>query len=283
VIGTGSITAGSGPTQAANRIIKLVGTLSANCQITFPCPGSWIVKNSCSGSFTVTARAIGTGNIIGLPPGEAVEVWNDGTDFDFMNLDRVGIYMDLAVSTTPGWMSACTVLPYLPCIGTATYSASVFPTLAAMLGSTFGGNGINNFAVPDLGNRVRVPLGTRLTTSVCGIDGNTLGAAGGTAVAPLQPHVHGASVTDNGHRHFEFNTAGGGSIPTTANQQPTVSGNPGGDGSYTINGSAADATIGQSSLATTNISVSIATAGASSPDGNLQPTLVAGITFIRAG
>jgi hypothetical protein len=93
----------------------------------------------------------------------------------------------------------------------------------------------------------------------------------------------GTSVTDNGHFHYEFNTAGGGSIPTQESQQPTVSGNPGGDGSYSINGSGAAATIGRSSVATTNISVSIATAGASSPDGNIQPTLVAGITFIRAG
>jgi hypothetical protein len=37
-------------------------------------------------------RATGTGNVIGLPPGEAVEVYCDGTNMDFVGLDRVGSY-----------------------------------------------------------------------------------------------------------------------------------------------------------------------------------------------
>src|SRR5262245_42069738 len=81
VIGTGSVTPGAGPVQASNAVLKLTGTLSSNVVLTLPCSGYWIVKNSCTvGAFYVQLRAIGTGNMIGAPDGEAVHVWNDGTD-----------------------------------------------------------------------------------------------------------------------------------------------------------------------------------------------------------
>ena len=50
VIGTGSITPGAGPVQAANAVLKFSGTLTGNCDITFPCPGYWIVE--------ITARLV---------------------------------------------------------------------------------------------------------------------------------------------------------------------------------------------------------------------------------
>lgn len=261
--GTGTISASAGPTQSDNAVIKLTGTLSSNCVLTFPCPGFWIVKNDCTvGAFYVQARAIGTGNIIGLPPGEAVHVYNDGTNFEFVDMGRVASFMDLCVSTTPSWMNACTVLPYLPCVGTATYSASVYPTLAAILGSTFGGNGITTFAPPDLGNRLRVPLGGgRLTSAGSGIDGATLGAAGGSQL--LQAHTHTATLTDTGHEHQvgQQVAANFGSQFTTY-RYPNTSGPE----------------VTASSL--TNITVANATTG-SGTSGNVQPTIVAGIAFIK--
>lgn len=264
VIGTGSITAGAGPVQAANAVIKFTGTLTGNCDITFPAPGFWIVENNCTvGAFYVRARASGTGNLIGLPPGEPCHIYNDGTDAKFVDMGRVGQFMDLCVATTPAWIGACTVPPYLPCVGTATYTASVYPALAAMLGSTFGGNGITTFGVPDLGGRVRVPLGTRITTAIAGFDGNTFGAAGGDQNPPA--HTHVASVTDPGHVHALTNhtavmhlsgvTFAGGSFG-------------GGSSSVGINS------------ATTNVTVSNATTGAG-VGANLQPSLVFGISFIK--
>jgi len=266
-IGTGSITAGAGPVQAHNAVLKFSGTLTGNCTITFPCPGYWIVENNCSAtnSFAVSLRASGTGNLVAAPPGESCHVYNDGTDCKYVNMGRVGELLDLCVSTTPVWMSACTVPPYLPCVGTATYSASVYPALFAMLGSTFGGNGINTFGVPDLGNRVRVPLGTRITTAVAGFDGNTWGASGGDQNPPA--HTHVASVTDPGHTH------------TTANTYliDGLFGNNAGSGSTY---KAANSSANTVSSHTTGVTVSNATTG-SGAGGNLQPSLVHGVTFIK--
>lgn len=268
VIGTGSITPGAGPVQAANAVIKFSGTLTGNCVITFPCPGFWIVKNNCTvGAFYVQARAVGTGNVIGLPPGEAVHVYNDGTDCDFVDLGRVGSYIDLAAATTPAWMSACTVLPYLPCVGTATYSSSIYVALNAMLGSTFGGNGITTFAPPDLSGRGRIPIdftGTRITSGGSGINGGTFGASGGSQLS--EGHTHLATVTDPGHPH---NTNAG---------TPAVNG----AGRTGAGGDLWFGTVGNPSVLsnTTGITVANATTGAGT-SGNVQPSLVAGIAFIK--
>lgn len=262
VIGTGSITPSAGPTQSANRTIAFSGTLSSNCVVTMPRPGSWIVKNGCTGAFYVQMRAVGTGNLIGIPPGEFVEVVCDGTNMDFVGLDRVGSYMRLAVATTPAWMSACTVQPYLPCnSSTVTYLISTYPALGASLGSTFGGNGITTFGLPDKSNKVGVPLGTSLTTTNCGIDGTVLGASGGTTA--MQAHTHVANVTDPGHVHA-YTTALGFTNGQFGGPSPTTNG------------------ITSTLPNTTGITVANATTGTGS-SGNVQPTIVDGIEFIRAG
>lgn len=269
VIGTGSISPGAGPTQSANRVIAFSGTLSSNCVVTMPRPGSWIVKNGCIvGSFSLQMRATGTGNLIGLPPGEAIEVYCDGTNMDFVGLGRVGSYMRLAVTATPAWMSACTVLPYLPCnSSTVTYLISTYPALGASLGSTFGGNGVTTFGVPDKTNKVGVPIGALLTSGNCGFDGSALGASGGTT--SLQSHSHTAvsSVTDPGHVHSivangTISRGGSDKCADETNQTTSMA----------------------TQTATTNITVStaIGTTGVGN-SGNVQPTIIDGIEFIRAG
>lgn len=272
VIGTGSITPGAGPVQAANAVLKFSGTLTGNCDITFPAPGFWIVENNCTvGAFYVRARAAGTGNLIGLPPGEPCHIYNDGTDCKYVNMGRVGEFLDLCVATTPGWMSACTVLPYLACVGTATYTASVFPALAAMLGSTFGGNGITTFGVPNLENRVRVPLAfstPRITFANSNITGTLLGASGGNEV--MQAHAHTATVTDPGHAHtlkYDHATITAGSSTAVDKVNGPIGGTTG--GSTTTGGSN-----------TTGITVANATSGSGS-SGNIPPALIAGVTFIK--
>lgn len=268
-IGTGSLTPGAGPTQSANKKITFAGTLSGNCTITFPRPGDWIVNNACTlGGFSVLARASGTGNIIGLPPGESVHVFCDGTNMEFCDLGRVGEFMDLAVATTPAWMSSCSILPYLPCVGTATYSASVYLALAAMLGSTHGGNGITTFGVPDLRGRYRIPLdggAGRVTSAGSGIDGATLGASGGaqnqtisTAQMPAHTHV----LTDPGHIH------------TLPSQQIA----PGGGGGGVVSGTSLTQTVTVNSHTT---GITIGTTGGTSPLITVPPALVFGMTFLK--
>lgn len=260
VIGTGSITAGAGPVQVANAVLKFTGAITSNIVVTFPCPGFWMVRNDCTGAFTLRVRAAGTGNVIGLPPGELTHVYNDGTNFDFVDMGRVGSYMRLAVSTTPAWMIACTVQPFLPCVATAAYSASVYPALAVMLGSTFGGNGITTFGVPDKSNRIGVPIGGgRLTAAGSGIDGSTLGASGGSQLS--EAHNHAANVNDPGHDHtLNLQLLG---VPNAGVNNTVQVG-----GGYTVPPN------------TTGITVSIATTG-SGTSANVQPSIIDGIEFIK--
>jgi microcystin-dependent protein len=98
------------------------------------------------------------------------------------------------------------VLPYLIKDG-SIYSTSVYPALGALLGSTFGGNGITTFGVPDERNRMRVPVDTnpgsgfsnRITQAVSGINGTTMGASGGDQ--SLAAHTHTNTLTDGKHSH----------------------------------------------------------------------------------
>lgn len=218
---TGTVTASGGPTQAENAVIKLTGTLTGNVVITLPLPGKYIVKNSCVvGAFYVQTRALGTGNVIGIPDGRSVTVWNDGTDADFVDTPEVGSALDLHCNTTtlPAWMTACTVQPYLIKNG-GVHTAALYPALAARLGSTYGGNGATTFGVPDEMSRIRLPVDStgvagRITTAICGINGTTFASAGGDQ--RLQTHSHAM----DGHTHpiegVEFAATAGGGVSSWA-------------------------------------------------------------------
>jgi len=254
-------TPSAGPTQAQNSFITFSGTLTANVTVTFPMPGYYIVNNVCTGAFVVILASSTPGNVICAPPGEAVHIFCDGTDMYYVNLGRVGTYIDLGVSAVPAWITNCTVKPYLNCDGT-TFSAVTYPVLNGYL----GGN-----TLPDLRGRTRVALnqGTgRVTSAVSGIDGNTLLSAGGDQNS--QTHNHTASVTDPGHSHsfgsvIIYNGAGIGGGSNNVYQQ-----NPSGGVSLTINTN------------TTGISVNNSAYG-SGASQNMPPSTVAGITLIRAG
>src|SRR5262249_54085471 len=83
------------------------------------------------------------------------------------------------LSQMPAWLTACTVPPYLRCDG-SVYRFSTYPYLGARLGGAFGGNGVTTFGVPDLRRRMPIPYdgtGSRITSAVCGINGQTIGSA----------------------------------------------------------------------------------------------------------
>jgi microcystin-dependent protein len=195
-----SITPAAGPFQQNNAMFNLSGTLTGTAALRLTQPGFYIVFNRCVvGAYCVGFAPIGGGNAIGIPPGIKSWIFFDGTDVDFVNPPYPGTALDLHGATAiPAWMGACTVPPYLIKDGTI-YSSSTFPALAAILGSTFGGNGITTFAVPDERARARIALdpgGTgRLTAAVCGFNGTQMGAAGGDQ--RLTGHTH----TDAGHTH----------------------------------------------------------------------------------
>lgn len=102
---------------------------------------------------------------------------------------------------------------WIPCYG-QTLLVSDYPLLASRLGSTYGGDGVVDFALPDY--RGRVPAGAdnmggvaanRLTTAGSGVDGGTLGAVGGAqthtlTVGQLAAHGHVLAINSGGaHTH----------------------------------------------------------------------------------
>ena len=140
-----------------------------------------------------------------------------------------GVIVDFAGSTAPaGW---------LLCQGQSV-TVAAYPALHAAIGYQFGGSGLN-FNVPDLGGRVtagKEATATRLTTAGAGIDGATLGAAGGTqthvlTVAQLASHSHdiyviGATSGLSGGSNFNLSatTTSGAAGGNAAHQntQPTM-------------------------------------------------------------
>src|SRR5260221_2902228 len=216
-----SFTPGAGPSQSENSLIKFSGTLTGNAVVQFTMPGFYIIHNTCgsAASFYIQlSPALGGGNSIGAPPGRKAHVFFDGTDMDYVDMPEVGAALDLHQSTgaLPVWMTACSVRPYLIKDG-SVFSNSSYTALAQFLGSTFGGNGITTFGVPDERARARIALDTlslntgtyagRLTVAGSNLNGTTMGAAGGSEF--MQTHAHTATLVDPGHIHTAILLQGG--------------------------------------------------------------------------
>lgn len=181
--------------------ITFNSTLTGNVTITFPTSfkKSYEIQNVCTGSsaFVVTLQTTAAGGqAVGVPFGETIEVFNDGTNIKFKNLGRIGEYLDMAVSTVPAWITACTVPPYLNCNGT-TFSSATYPQLTVILGGT---------TLPDARGRFRAVLNqttTRLMSSNGGVDGNTILASGGRDSVTIKSSMLPSSIpyNDAGHYH----------------------------------------------------------------------------------
>jgi len=187
-----------GLSQSVNAIVYFNGAQSGNAIVGFSLPGFYIVHNQCTGTSYVqlapSASGVLTGgNRVGAPPGKKCHVFFDGTNMDYVNMPDPGVAYDLHTNTTslPPWMQACTVSPYLVKDG-STYSTATYPALSQLLGSTYGGDGITTFGVPDERSRMRLPVDTgatgRVTSGISGINGTTFGSAGGSQ--SLQSHKH---------------------------------------------------------------------------------------------
>lgn len=270
----GTVTAGGGPTQAQNSVLQFTGALSANVIVTLPLPGYYIVENLTTGNFVLSFRALGSGQVIGVDQGETLHIYNNGTNVRFVNLGRVGHFeLWFGINTIPAWVTACTVPPYLICDGTI-YNFSTYPYLGAKLSNAFGGNGVTTFGVPDL--RGRFPLiydgtGTRITVANSGINGQTIGAAGGlpdpTIVIGNLPSIP-LSVTGN----IVVNATSG---PYQLNTSGSVAVATGGGGTCPVSNSGTPQSQGVNTLTGT-------AGGTSTPLITIPPTQVSGIAVIRA-
>jgi len=148
-------------------------------------------------------------------------------------------------------------------------SRTTYPYLYQAIGTTWGiGDGTTTFNVPDLRNRARVsvfPSTPLLTNAVSGITGSTVGsssAAESTTLTTAQIPAHNHTLTDPGHNHTIYAISAG---------------LGGGSGSIPINSSGS----GDRITATNTTGISIASAGGGGAHTNVQPTAVAGLTFIK--
>lgn len=266
--GAGSFTPGAGPNQSQNACLYFSGTQTGNAVISLTMPGIYRIWNQClySAYYIRLAPVSGPGSTIGAPNGKICTIFFDGTNVNYVDMPDPGTAYDLhGVATRPAWMFGCSTAPYLIKDG-SIYSTSVHPVLGSLLGSTFGGNGITTFGVPDELSRVRLPLDTvgtnRITLPVSGISGVTMGSGGGDQ--NMQSHSHSVSLgfNDPGHTHNKSTSAGGGSSVTW------------------YGGAASGAAPTDGNVTGITFNPSIGTTG-NGGSGNVQPAIVSFLPLIK--
>lgn len=169
-----------------------------------------------------------------------------------------GVVNPFAGTVEPtGWLFC-----YGQSISRTTYSA-----LFSAIGTTYGsGDGSTTFNLPDLRGRVvagQDDMGgssaNRLTNQTGGLNGDTLGATGGSETHTLTE----AQMPAHSHLLVAAVDTGSGSPSISSTQQIARRNNIGGDASYEVNGTSTAATVGKSS-----------TTGSGSAHNNVQPTIV---------
>jgi microcystin-dependent protein len=136
----------------------------------------------------------------------------------------VGSYLFSATGTFPAG--------YLACAG-QNVSRATYAALFAKIGTTYGaGDGSTTFGIPDC--RGRAPFGkddmggsaaSRITAGNSGINGATLGAAGGDERLHAHTHSGGASsigVTGGGDNGAKVGTTGSTGAGASQNMPPAI-------------------------------------------------------------
>ena len=251
--------------QFQSKTITFNSTLTGSVTITFPTSftKSYEIQHICTGSsaFTITLETTASGGqVICCPPGEIIEVLNDGANLKYKNFGRIGEYWDYAGTAIPNWIQGCTIPPYLNCAG-QPFSAATYPALNVILGST---------TLPDARGRARFAADqatNRLSSGTIGFNPNGVGNAGGDQ--NYQAHGHSVTVTDPQHTHTI-----GGYVGTTF-------GGVGGGGSFP--NSVVGEQLAQSAFfaAATGITAVANTAGVGTA-ANIPPAYIHGLTLIRA-
>lgn len=265
------------PTEQQNGIIRFTGAISTNLVITFTAVGSYfMIDNLTTGAFSVQLRC-GAGAAIATPQGVATYVMCDGTDFKFVSLDKPGSYWDYGGSAVPGWVSACTVPPYLICDGT-TYSSVTYPHLFAVLGTT---------TLPDFRGRVGAYLdaGTgRITTAGSGIDGTTRFSGGGLQTMTLsQPNLPNTGLTVTNNATGATTLSSGGTTPispsvASASSQAAFSSPLALFNTAQFNTISASTTVDLSAVTTSSMNSGVT----QTATNNMPPAVIGGIRMIRA-
>jgi microcystin-dependent protein len=263
-------------TQASNGTIRFTGTLSANVVVTFPATQAWwTVENLCTvGNFYVAIIPAGGTQRIGCPPGEAVDVFSDGSAMKYRSLGiPIGGYWDYAGNAVPAWVDACTIPPFLLC-GGQTFSAATYPVLAAIMQTT---------TLPDTYGRARFTLSyatNRITYAGSGIDGSTRFSSGGlqnhtNTINEMVQHNHGGVVNGGSPITFTMQINGEQATVDRTNFFPAQ-----GPGPSTAQGAAFDSQT--PSVTIPGGAITIPNQGSGTPYGIMPPAYIGGITMIRA-
>lgn len=247
---------------------------SANLTLALPAVASFIGRTLAvklnSSTYTCTLTPNGSETIDGLSS------WVLEDKYDYVKLLAVTggwqvleVRGSLADGVPPGagfdWWGTTAPSGYLLCYGQAI-SRTTYAKLFKRLGTTFGtGDGSTTFNLPDKRGRVSVgkddmggSSADRLTGLSGGLNGDTLGAAGGVETHTL------ATGEIPSHRHFVANTGTGIGTQVDAATAVNQSASLGGNSSYELGGSATAATVGLSSLT-----------GGGGAHNNVQPSIVA--------
>jgi hypothetical protein len=159
-------------TETQNLVIVISGTLASNAIFTLPVntaatgivAGQWIIRNSTTGSFTVTISPVsGGGTSVLIPQGSTDTIYSDG--------------INVSLSKT--------AQPSFPVGGIIMWSGSI-ATIPTGWFLCDGGNG-----TPDLRDRFIVGAGSSYAVA----------ATGGSRDAIVVSHTHTATVNDPGHAH----------------------------------------------------------------------------------
>jgi microcystin-dependent protein len=150
---------------------------------------------------------------------------------------------------------------WLPCDGRLV-SIAENDALFALVGTTYGGDGVSTFALPDLRGRLPVHQGTGP-----GLSNYVIGQMSGTESVTLTQNQIPA------HTHQAFATT---AAATTGTPGPTVL--PG-----TVSGQTMYVTDTSGGLPFTQAPQAMTTAGGSQPHENCMPTLTVGFCIATAG
>ena len=268
---TTGIWGGSVP-QASNAMIKFTGTQSGNAFIYISLPGFYLIDNQTAPAETFYIQLlpyVGGTAAIGVPQGMVSHVFYDSSyGIKFVNPGLPGTALDLHGWTDyPPWMNISFPRPYLIKDGNS-YSTASYPNLAWALRGQFGNSnppGVS-FVLPDERARARIaydPNSTgRLTAAVSGVDGATMGSAGGDQ--RMQSHTHVNTLNDPGHQHDEAFGGITGSVTTTVAVGAQV---------VMFSG-------GKTGTATTGITLTNANIGTGASQ-NVQPSIVSFLPLIK--
>ena len=168
-----------------------------------------------------------------------------------------------------------------------TLAISQYNALFALLGTTFGGNGVSTFQLPDMRGRIAISQGTGagLTTRVMGETSGNENAS--ILISNMPSHTHTATFTPSGGGGgymVSTNTAGNKEIPSATNN--VLAGSPSGQTAAAIWGTSTPAPtipLGGSSGGGGGGTVTNALTGNSTPLSIMNPFLAVNFSISLLG